>query len=197
MTRFRNNDLHLHNLVAAMAFFRCRGHSFFPQAKFLSALCSGRDFELRASVDGWDFNPRAQCGLHGGNGDSHINVIALAPKHRMLADAHNQVEIALGAAIQPGISLARNADALAVTRARLHPNFQWLGALDNPGTVADLTNTLRFARPMAARTFHVELHACAGLRDLPFALAFGADARRAGSAIATAVIADILTGNVE
>src|SRR5580692_10900996 len=53
------------------------------------------------------------------------------------------------------------------------------------------------ARPLASRARHVELHAPAGLRDLPGSIAFGALAWRFDVTLSVTIRARILPRNVE
>src|SRR4051794_10775709 len=54
VARGRHDDLHFHDLVAALGFVRCGGDTFVAETQFLSGRSSGRDAELGASVDGRD-----------------------------------------------------------------------------------------------------------------------------------------------
>src|SRR5262249_42218360 len=120
-----------------------------------------------------------------------VDIVAVAPKHRMLAGADNDIEVARLTAVRPGVTLSRDANALTVPRTRLHPHFERLRVLHDSFAVADRTRGLGLARAIAGRTRHVELHAPAGLRNMSFAAARGASPRRAHYTVASAVAASI------
>jgi hypothetical protein len=67
------------------------------------------------------------------------DVIAFAMKDRMLSGADDYIEVARRPPVHSGIALAREADALAVARARLDANFQRFGALHGAFPVAHRT----------------------------------------------------------
>src|SRR6266404_4997201 len=197
ITRFRYYDLDLDNLVSATSVIGGRGHAFLAQTQLLSALRARRDAQLRAAVNGRYFNSGAERGFRRGHGDGHVDVVTLAAKHRMLADLHDDVEIARRPAIQSRIAFACDAYALAVARARLNADLERFGAHDHALTVACRTDALRLAGAVAAWALHVELHASAGLRDLSTAVALGTRSHSADRSFAAAIATGVLTRDVD
>src|SRR5207245_8150134 len=96
---------------------------------------------------------------------------------RVPSGANDDVKIPRLASVGPGISFAWNADALAVASSCLYAHFERLGTADHAFSMTDRASGNVFARSMATRTSHIELHAPAGLLDRPLALALRAHAR--------------------
>src|SRR5579859_3800475 len=159
VTRLRHSDPDFHDLIATMAVARGRGHTFLAQAQLLSALRPRRDLQLRAPVDGRYLDLRTQRGLPRRDRHSHVNVVGFAPEHRVLAYANDDVEITRAASVGAGIALARDAYALAIARSCLDAHLQRLCPLHRAFTVAHRAGWLDLARPAAAWTGHIELHA--------------------------------------
>src|ERR1700689_3255432 len=105
----------------------------------------------------------------------------------MLARAHDDVEIARRGAHGSGIASAGETNALPVPRSRLNTHLQRLAALHAPFAVAHRTDGAVLAAAAAARARHVELHASAFLRDLPFALAIRTRPRALDETLAVAI----------
>ena len=74
-----------------------------------------------------------------------MNIVAFAAEHRMIAHANDHVKIARLAALRPCIAFAGDANALAVARARLYADLQWLCALHCAFAVANRARRLHFA----------------------------------------------------
>ncbi len=90
------------------------------------------------------------------------------------AGAHDEKKIAGRAAVDAGVALALQADALAVARAWLDAKLDRLGAGDSALAVAGGAVVRDVAGAVAARAGDVELHAAAHLRHLAGAVALGA-----------------------
>src|SRR5262249_11925043 len=148
-------DLDLHDLVAAMTLLGRRRNALFAQTEFLSALGAGRDFEMRAAVDGRHFDLGAERGLHRGDRHRDIDVVAFPAKHRMLTDADDDVEVAMRTAARSCVALAGQTDALSVARARLDADFHGLAAVHHAFAVADRARHTLFARAAAIGTGRV------------------------------------------
>src|SRR6202171_143423 len=189
--------LYLNDFIAACTLFGGGRHAFFPQAQLLTGLCPGRNFKQSATIDCRDLNFAPQGSLRRRDGDSQINIIALATENRMIAGADDDIEIARGASTHTRISFAGDANTLAVASSRLDAHFQRLGALDGALAVTDIAGGDVVARAITARTGDVELHASAGLLDRSFAFAFRTDAGRFDIALARTVGANIAPGDVE
>ena len=87
---------------------------------------------MRAAIDGGHFDLGAESGFGHCDGDGDLNVVAHARKDRIRACADDEEEIACGTAVDAGIALALQADALAVTRARLDAEFDGFGGRPCP-----------------------------------------------------------------
>src|SRR5258708_34242296 len=192
-----HRDFDFHDLVAAHSFTGCRGHALVPQAQFLAALGSGRHSKLGASVHAGDVDFRAQPGFHGRDRHGHVDVVGVTLENRMLPGADDDKQVAGGRALRPGIAFARQTDALSVARSRLDSDFQRFGSRHHRRPMADRTEIARLSRAVTARTGRIELHAARVLRDLAAAAAFRAGADRAHAALAIAVRAGRLAGNIE
>src|ERR1019366_9572937 len=120
VARHRDSDLHLDNLVPARAVFGSRRHALFAQPKLLSRLRPGRNLKHAPPIDGRHFNLRSQSRFDRGNRHRDVDVVAVAPEKRVLADADADVEIADPAPAQPGIALARDPNALPVAGSGLN-----------------------------------------------------------------------------
>src|SRR5947207_5319956 len=176
----RHGDIYLYldDLIAARALFCCGRDAFFPQAQLLTRLCSRRDFEDSATIDGRYLNLTSQCGLRRGHRDSQINIVALAAENRMIAGPDDYVQVSRGTSVGTRISFARDTNALAVASSRLDAHFEWFGALDSAFAVTNVAGGYVTARAVTPRAGDVELHASAGLLDRSLALAFRTDSRR-------------------
>src|SRR6478735_2873794 len=95
------------------------------------------------------------------------------------------------------IAFAGNANALAIARTRFYAHLQRLCALDCAFAVAYGAWRLHFAGTAAARAGNVKLHAAAGLRDMPAAVALRARRRRSHNAAAVAVGTSIKPRDVQ
>src|SRR5262245_1234845 len=114
----------------------------------------------------------------------------------MLAYANDDEEVSGAASVDAGVALARDAYALAIAGARLHPHLQGLGAFYYAFAVAYRAGALHFAGAMATRAGHVELHAATGLGNLTAAMALRTGRRRAHESRAVTVRACIQAGDV-
>src|SRR2546427_1284883 len=197
IARHRNCHLNFDNLVSAMAFFGRRWHALFPQPEFLAGLRSRRDFELRPAINRWHFDFCSQRGFGCGDRDCDVDVITLAMEHGMVTGADNDIEVSGWAAVQPGIALTRNSNALSIAGACLDSHFKGLGALDCPFAMADRAGGNVFSGAVAARASHVELHASTGLFDRPLALTLRTYARGFDIAISVTIAADIAAGEIQ
>src|SRR5215469_2357173 len=171
---FRHLDFDFDDLVAPSSFFRRRRNALLAKAQLLTALRAWRNPQLRPAVDGWDLDLGAQRGFPRGHRDSHVDIVAVAMKHRMVSGANDDIEIARRTAVRPGIALAREANALAVAGSRFHPDLERLCALYQALAMTGRANALRFTSAAAARARGVEFHPAAGLRDHAFASAIAA-----------------------
>src|ERR1700752_2468843 len=115
----------------------------------------------------------------------------------VVAGADDGVEIAGSSAMRSGVAFSGQADALAVASAGLDAHFERFGIGDRAFAVTGRAHRQILSGPMAARALHIELHAAAGLGDLPAAAALGTFAWRLERALAVAGRADILTGDIE
>src|SRR5262249_56040566 len=98
-------------------------------------------------------------------------------KDGVIARFDNDVEIACWPAAQASISLASDANTLAVSSAHLDTDLEWLRSLGTSLSMASRTSRDVFASPMAPWTLHLDLHTPTGLLDCPFALALRTGAR--------------------
>ncbi len=87
---------------------------------------------MRPTIDGRNFDLGSQRRLGHGHRHGQVDVVASRAKNGMLLRPDNDVQIARSSAMHSGIAFAGNADALAIARASLDPNFQRFGALDRP-----------------------------------------------------------------
>src|SRR5206468_1037034 len=115
----------------------------FAQTQLLSALGPRRDFELRTPINGRNINLSAQRRFRSAHRHSHINIITLTAKHRMLTGADDDVKIAGRAAAQSGIAFACQPDTLPIACTRLDAHLDWFGAVHHAFTVACWTAALR------------------------------------------------------
>src|SRR5260370_4528326 len=115
----------------------------------------------------------------------------------MVSRAHNNVEIARLPAVQSRVAFARQANTLAIARARLDANRDGLGAGHDSFALANVALRAVMTGASAARTGHVELHASAGLCDLSFAAALRAGGGAFQVSPAAAVAAHIAAADVQ
>src|SRR5258707_3654494 len=115
----------------------------------------------------------------------------------MLPGSDDDVKVPGWASVLPGIALAWNPDPLPVTGTRLNAHFEGFGPRHRALTVARWTDRYILARPVAPGTLHIELHAAAGLRDLPGSVALRTLARRFQEALPVTIRTDILARNIE
>ena len=88
-----------------------------------------------------------------------MDVVAGAGKNGVRAGADDQVKVAGRAAVESGVALAGEANALAVAGAGLDAEFEGLGAVDDAFAMAVGAGVLHFAAAATARALDVELHA--------------------------------------
>src|SRR5262249_7301393 len=170
----RRHRLNLHDLVAALPFVHRRRHALLSQPQLLSGLRAGRNAQQRAAVDGRNLHLGAQRRLRHRHRNGEMDVVALTLENRMLTGANHDVQIAGTRAHRAGIASSGEANALAVTRARLDADLQRLAALHASFAVTRRTHATILATSAAARAWHIELHAAALLRDLALAVALRA-----------------------
>ena len=96
----------------------------------------------------------------------------------MIAGADDGVKVAWRSAVGSSVSLAGNADALAVARAGLDADLERLGVRDRAFAVARGAGGQILSGSVAARALDIELHAAAGLGDLSGTVALRTLARR-------------------
>src|SRR5579872_2182597 len=126
-----------------------------------------------------------------------MNVVPFAMKYRVISRAHDDVQVTGRPAIESRVAFARDADALAVPRARFNPHFQLFAALDHAFAAAHRAPGAVFPSTVTPGTHHVELHAPAGLRDFSFASALGTGLRTFEITPAVAVAACIATRDAQ
>ena len=95
---FGVDGVDLDDFIAALTFVDRRRHALLAQAQFLSTLRARRNAQQRAAIDGRHLNLRAQRGFGEGDWHGQVNVVAFALEDRMLAHAHDDVQIAGGSA---------------------------------------------------------------------------------------------------
>src|SRR5208337_3364694 len=138
-----------------------------------------------------------QSRFHRRNRHRNVDVVAVARKQRVLADADDHIEIADATSAQPGIAFTRDPNALPVAGSGLDANLQRIGALDAAFAMTDRAGRNIFARPMAARASDIEFHPPAGLLNRPFAVALRTYPRSFDISIAVAVSANIAARDIE
>src|SRR5579872_645959 len=126
-----------------------------------------------------------------------MNVVPFAMKYRVVSRAHDHVQVTRRPAIETGIAFSRDADALAVPRARFNPHFQLFAALDHAFAAASRAPGTIFPGTVTPGTHHVELHAPAGLRDFSFASALRTGLRAFQITAPVAVAACIATRDAQ
>ena len=129
--------------------------------------------------------------------NSELNVVAHAREDRVRAGAHDEKQVSGRATVDAGVTLALQADALAVARARLDAKIDRLSACDRALAVAGGAGFGNAARAVAAGAVDVELHAAAHLRHLAGAMALGALHAAACGRLAVAGWAGLLAVNLD
>src|ERR1035441_4074141 len=115
----------------------------------------------------------------------------------MLLGSNDHIKVARRAAVSPGIPFARNANALSVARACLGAHFERLGFRDGAFAMAGRTGRQIFARTVASRALHVELHPSTGLRDLPRPVALRTFPRSFQEALPVTIRANIVARDIQ
>src|SRR5579864_1615002 len=115
----------------------------------------------------------------------------------MIARADDHIKIAGDSAVPPSVSLSGDTDALAVPRTRLNPHLERFAFGDSPFAVAGWARGEILSGAVATRTRHIKLHAAAGLRNLPSAIALRTLAGRFKKPLTMAGGASVLPGDVE
>src|SRR5579863_4889183 len=195
--RHRHGYFDFNNLIAADAIFCGRGHAFFSQSKFLPGLRSRRNPEHSTAIDRRDFDLRSQRRFSRGDRHSELDVIPLAVKHRVVAGADDDVQIAAWTAAKSRVTFPAQPDALAIASPGLDPHFERFGALYRTFAMADRAGGNVLAGSVAAGAGNVELHTPALLRDLSGAVALGALPRRFNVAFSVTVSAYIAASYVQ
>ena len=91
---------------------------------------------------------RAERRLVHRDGDDHVQIVALAPEHRMRADPHGDIQVAGRTAAQPALPLPATRTPLAVGDAGRDPHRDRLGPRLLSASRARLART----RPLLARS---------------------------------------------
>src|ERR1035441_7038332 len=115
----------------------------------------------------------------------------------MLLGSNDHIKVARRAAVSPGIPFARNANALSVARACLGAHFERLGFRVGAFAMAGRTGRQIFARTVASRALHVELHPSTGLRDLPRPVALRTFPRSFQEALPVTIRANIVARDIQ
>src|SRR5947208_5382884 len=172
VTQLRNHNLYFDDLVPAGSVFGSRWHALLAHAQLLPALCTRRNLELSAPIDGRHLDlPSKRC-LGDRDGDGHVDIVSFAAKHRMLFYADDNEQIARWAAPTAGIAFSSDADALTTAGSRFDTDFEGFGNVYQPLTVAIRTLILNLPDSVTSRAGHVELHATAGLSNVPAPFTF-------------------------
>jgi hypothetical protein len=195
--RHRHGDLDLDNLIPARAFLGGRRNTLLAQPQLLPRLRSRSNLQHASPIDGRHFDLRTKSRLDRRHRHRNIDVIALAPKQRMLANPDNHVKVSCAAAPQSGVALAGDANALPIACSRLDPDLQRIGALDAAFAMANRASRNILPRPMASRTGHIKLHPPASLFDRPLAMTLRTHPWSLNKAIAMTISADIAPGNIQ
>src|SRR6202034_4129463 len=82
------------------------------------------------------FNFGAKRGFSHGDGNGELNVVARASENRIGTRAHDEEEIAGGAAVDACVAFALQADALAIARAGLDAEVDGFSARNDALAVA-------------------------------------------------------------
>ena len=106
-----HDHLHFDDLISALAGMARRRSALFTQAQFFAAVRSRGNADLRASIDGGDFDLCAERSFRHGDGNDGKEIVAAAIEKRMGLDLHHDVEIARRGAVKSGIAPASHADA--------------------------------------------------------------------------------------
>src|SRR4030042_3604870 len=87
--------------------------SLAAQAEHLSGLRFCRDLDLGMACQGGDFNLPAKCS--GGETDRHfaMQIVAVALEYRVVLEMDHHIEVARRTAVDPGLALAAQTDAVA------------------------------------------------------------------------------------
>src|SRR5947208_15628898 len=93
----------------------------------------------------------SQRGFGCGDRDYDVDVITLAMEHGMVTGADNDIEVSGWAAVQPGIALTRNPNALSIAGACFDSHFKRFGVLDCPFAMVDRTVRNVFSASLAVR----------------------------------------------
>src|SRR5262249_18461080 len=90
---FGRDQTDLDDLIAVHTLARVK-HSFFPQAELLAVMRARGDLEQRASIDGGNFDLRAQACFGYRHRHSDFDVVAVSLEDRVRLDTNRDVEIA-------------------------------------------------------------------------------------------------------
>src|ERR1700734_255994 len=172
-------------------------HTAFAHAQFLAALRSLRNLQLRAAVDGRHFHFCAQRRLRNRHRHRNLDIVALAREDRMRSGAHDKKQVARRTAVDAGIALALQANALAVARAGLDAELDGLSARERSLAVAGRAGIRHAPRAITPRAGDVEFHAAAHLGYLAGALALRALNLRPDVALAVAGGAHVLAVDLD
>ena len=103
----------------------------------------GRNLELDGPVDGRDLDRRAERGKRRGDVDRRHQIVPVADEPRVLAHAHEHVQVARGTAALAGVAAPGDPDPLAVGDPGGDVD-RHLRALDRaPAPAADLARVAR------------------------------------------------------
>src|SRR5207249_7790846 len=108
-----NLNCHFYNLITSLIFSRVE-HAFFPKPELLPVLCSRRNLELGAPIDGGHFDLGPETGFGHRYGHANLDVVAATMKEGMLFDARCDVQIACRSAQGTRVSFSRHAQTRPV-----------------------------------------------------------------------------------
>src|SRR5690606_14873754 len=149
--------------------------AFAFQTETRSALGSCRDFQFHFARYSRHFNFVAKCCLCNGNGQIHVNIIAVALERFMRSDAEDYIQISSWPTVYTWAALSRNTQLLAIIDACRDGNFDFLDFADFSFTVACCTffwNDLSSALAMLASTAIDHTAKRCVLRDIHLARPF-------------------------
>src|ERR1700735_3601038 len=173
--RLRHYDLHFNNLVAALTGVPSRRRTFFAQPQLFPAVSSGRNTDLRASVNCWDFDLGAERSFCNGNRNDSEKIVASTIKKRVRFDFHYDVEIARRAAMQSDVAAASDAHARTGLCAGRYAHIERFHARDAPFATAIAARSAEFSCSATTRTGDLETHLSAYLSYLAGSATGGAN----------------------
>jgi hypothetical protein len=101
------------------------GHASASHGEDGSALRAGRDLQVFATIEGWDFDGRTKCGLAKRDGPLQDQILAIPFEERVRFDMDEAISITARTAIGAWLSFSLQTHSHSIIDTRRDPDFEF------------------------------------------------------------------------